>query len=48
MRGGLVGYKAIDDRGAVALVGEVQSVKPGGPSGIEVPPLRRISYRPAS
>ena len=27
----------MDDGGAVPLVGEAQSVKPGGPSGIEVP-----------
>src|SRR5207249_6698645 len=34
---GLVGYRAADDGGAVAGVGEAQSVKPGGPPGIEVP-----------
>ena len=34
---GLVGYRAMDDGGAVALAGEAQSVEPGGPSGIEVP-----------
>ena len=37
MQCGLVGYRAIDDGGAVALVGEAQSVKPGGPSGFEAP-----------
>src|SRR6266568_9114934 len=34
---GLVDHRAMDDGGAVAFVGEAQSVKPGGPSGIEVP-----------
>ena len=38
MQRGLVGYRAMDDGGAVALVGEAQSVKPGGPPGIEVAP----------
>ena len=33
----LVGNKARDDGGAVALVGQAKSVKPGGPSKIEVP-----------
>ena len=33
----LVGDRAVDDGGAVALVGEAQPVEPGGPSGIEVP-----------
>jgi hypothetical protein len=33
---GLVGYRAADDGGAVVLIGEDQSVKPGGPPGIEV------------
>ena len=37
MQRGLVGYRAVDDGGAVALVGEAQSVEPGGPSGIEMP-----------
>src|SRR4051812_12307060 len=34
---GLVGDRAMDDGGAVALVGEIESVKPGGPPRIEVP-----------
>ena len=34
---GLVGDRAVDDGGAVALVGEGQPVEPGGPSGVEVP-----------
>jgi hypothetical protein len=38
MQRGLVGYRAMDDGGAVAFVGETQSVKPGSPSRIEVPP----------
>ena len=33
----LVGNKARDDGGAVALMGQTKSVKPGGPSRIEVP-----------
>src|SRR5664280_2555996 len=37
MQCGLVGYGATDDGGAVALVGGGQSVKPGRPSGVEVP-----------
>jgi hypothetical protein len=37
MQRGLVGYRAADDGGAVAGVGEAQSVKPGSPPGIEVP-----------
>jgi len=45
MQRGLVGYEAMDDGGAVAVVGEDQPVEPGGPPRIEVP-LRRISYRP--
>jgi hypothetical protein len=44
----LVGNKARGDGGAVALVGQAKSVKPGGPWRIEAAPLRRISYRPAS
>src|SRR5450631_2497168 len=36
MQCGLVGYGALDEGGAVALVAEAQSVKPGRPSGIEV------------
>jgi hypothetical protein len=38
MQRGLVGYRATDDGGAVVLVGQAQSVKPGSPPGIEVPP----------
>src|SRR5580704_6698242 len=38
MQRGLVGYRAINEGGAVVLAGEAQSVKPGGPSGMEVPP----------
>ena len=34
---GLVDYRAVDEGGAVALVGEAEPVKPGGPSGVEVP-----------
>lgn len=34
----LVGNKARGDGGAVALVGQAKSVKPGGPSRIEAPP----------
>jgi hypothetical protein len=37
MERGLVGYGAMDDGGAVAVVGDGQPVKPGGPPGIEVP-----------
>ena len=37
MQRGLVGYRATDDGGAVALVGEAQSVKPGSPPGTEMP-----------
>ena len=37
MKGGLVGYEARDDGGAVTLVGEAQSAEPGGPPSIEVP-----------
>ena len=33
----LVGNKARDDGGAVALMGQTKSVKPGGPSRIEAP-----------
>jgi hypothetical protein len=33
----LIGDRTRDDGGAVALIGEVQSVEPGGPSRIEVP-----------
>ena len=33
----LVGYRAFDDGGAVVLVGQAQSVEPGGPPGAEVP-----------
>ena len=36
MQRGLVGHEAIDDGCSVARVGETQSVKPGGPSGIQV------------
>jgi hypothetical protein len=38
MQRSLVGYRAMDDGRAVAVVGEAQPVKPGGPSGIEMPP----------
>ena len=34
---GLVDDRAVDDGGAVALVGEAQPVEPGGPAGVEVP-----------
>src|SRR5580693_6841559 len=34
---GLVGDRAMDDGGAVAVVGEGQPVEPGGPPGSEVP-----------
>src|SRR4029077_5189319 len=37
VQGGLGGYRATDDGGAVVLVGQAQSVKPGRPPGIEVP-----------
>ena len=37
MQCGLVGDRAGDEGGAVVLVGEAQSVEPGGPSGVEVP-----------
>jgi hypothetical protein len=37
VQGSLIGYRAMDDGGAIAPVGETQPVKPGGPSGIEVP-----------
>ena len=37
MQRGLVDDRAMDDGGAVALVGEAQSVEPGGPAGVEVP-----------
>src|SRR3954451_23026945 len=33
----LVDYRAVDEGGAVGLVGEAEPVKPGGPSGVEVP-----------
>jgi hypothetical protein len=36
MQGGLVGYEAGNDGRAVDLVAEAQSVKPGGPSRVEV------------
>ena len=36
MECGLVGDKAGDDRGAVVLAGQAQSVKPSGPSRVEV------------
>jgi hypothetical protein len=36
MKGGLVGYQAVDDGGAVAGVGDCHSVEPGGPSGMEM------------
>ena len=47
MKSGLVDDKTMDEGGAVALVGEAQSVEPSGPSRSEMP-LRRISYRPTS
>ena len=34
---GLVDHRAMEDGGAVALVGEAQPVKPGGSASIEVP-----------
>ena len=34
---GLVGYRAMDDGGAVAAVGNGQPVEPGGPPAVEVP-----------
>src|ERR1035441_8804775 len=37
MERGLVGYGAMDEGGAVAVVGEGQPVEPGGPPGVEVP-----------
>src|ERR1700722_13815662 len=37
MQRGLVCYGAMDDGGAVAVVGEGQPVEPGGPPRIEVP-----------
>ena len=37
MERSLVGYRAMDDGRAVAVVGEAQPVEPGGPSGIEMP-----------
>jgi hypothetical protein len=36
MKSGLVDDKAMDEGGAVALVGEAQSVEPSGPSRSEV------------
>ena len=36
MKGGLVDDRARDGGGAVNLVAEAQSVKPSGPSGVEV------------
>ena len=36
MEGGLVGYGATDDGGAVAVVGDGQPVEPGRPAGTEV------------
>jgi hypothetical protein len=38
MQRGLVDDRTTDDGGAVAGVGEAQSVKPGRPPGIEAPP----------
>lgn len=35
---GLVDDRTMDEGRAVAVVGQGQPVKPGGPSGIEVPP----------
>jgi hypothetical protein len=43
----LVGDKTMNEGGAVAFLGKAQSVKPGGPSRVEVS-LRRISYHTAS
>ncbi len=37
MKSGLVDDKAVDEGGAVALVGEAQAVEPSGPSRSEVP-----------
>jgi hypothetical protein len=37
MKSGLVNDKTMNEGGAVALVGEAQSVEPSGPSRIEVP-----------
>jgi len=37
MKSGLVDEKTMDEGGAVALVGEAQSVEPSGPSRSEVP-----------
>ena len=37
MKSGLVDDKTMDEGGAVALVGEAQSVEPSGPSRSEVP-----------
>jgi hypothetical protein len=37
MKSGLVEDKTLDKGGAVALVGEAQSVEPSGPSRSEVP-----------
>jgi hypothetical protein len=37
MKSGLIDDKTMDDGGAVALVGEAQSVEPSGPSRSEVP-----------
>ena len=37
VQGSLVGDQAMDDGGAVALLGEAQPVEPGSPSAIEVP-----------
>ena len=34
---GLVDDRALDEGGAVALVAEVQAIKPNGPAGIQVP-----------
>ena len=36
MEGGLVGDMAVDDGGAVALVGEGQPVEPGDPASFEM------------
>jgi hypothetical protein len=40
---GLVGYGAMDDGGAVAVVGEGQPVEPGGPPG-----LRELEWKTGS
>jgi hypothetical protein len=37
MQRGLIGYRAMDEGGAVAVVGNGQPVEPGGPPGVEVP-----------